>query len=500
MNYNMKKRYIALALVSALCACEPVEESGSFGYDQNVSSSNLLEGMVCSQYDLVDGKYVESSTGNYIKYDNQNVPSLRIYYIKPDGSQATLDKGKAGGIFNFVPKRGSEPKQTVYFEYITPAGEVFTASKEFTVKVAADLSMDMKLLCGNAGRKTWVWDDESGACWGSAGYLGFVTSGAASLTDGAWWGVATDGLGEQFEGYNYAFVDGPDSKMVLTDDGEIIKSSGGRGTFSVDMSITDNLGGYAAEGKTMGRLTTTGDGILFNQRINAGDHTDLPAQISEFDIAYVSPEHLVLISPSYFAATGGADWQEGTFWRFKSLDDAEGCLADNAEKTWTWDDTEGFPCWGNVGYVGFATSGKVSITAGAWWGVDPEGIAEQIEGASYAFADAGSVTMTFSADGSMTKSSGGKGTWSYDGTDTAPIGGWSKKGKTQGRLTVSGDGVLFNHRINAGDHEDLPSEITEFDVVFMGEDNLVLAAPSYFEASDGQDWQECTFWRFKKAE
>ena len=96
------------------------------------------------------------------------------------------------------------------------------------------------------------------------------------------------------------------------------QSSGGTGAFEVDITNTSDLGGYN-EGKTLGRFKTTGSGIMFAQRINAGDHPDLPAQISEFDIAYISDNNFVLIAPSYYLSSGGQSWQEGTFWRFKKV-------------------------------------------------------------------------------------------------------------------------------------------------------------------------------------
>ena len=107
--------------------------------------------------------------------------------------------------------------------------------------------------------------------------------------------------------------------------------------------------------------------------------------------------------------------------------------------------------------------------------------------------------MTFKNDGTYTKTSGGKGTWTFDANNTTDLGGYGD-GKTFGRLMTEGDGILFNQRINAGDHGDLPTTISEFDIAFLGDDHLVLIAPSYFKASGGESWQEGTFWRFIPAE
>ena len=100
--------------------------------------------------------------------------------------------------------------------------------------------------------------------------------------------------------------------MTFTSEGMIRKSSGGNGGFSYDISQTGDIGGYN-EGKTLGRFYTTGDGIMFPVRINAGTTTN------EFDIVHISDNNFVLAYPNKLASEGGASWEEGIFWRFKKV-------------------------------------------------------------------------------------------------------------------------------------------------------------------------------------
>ncbi len=105
--------------------------------------------------------------------------------------------------------------------------------------------------------------------------------------------------------------------MTFKKDGTFTKSSGGKGTFEFDAKNTLDLGGYG-EGKTWGRLTVTGDGLLFPVRINAG------TTVNEFDVVYFDDTHLVLSYPNYPKGTKNGDddaasWMEGTFWRFKKV-------------------------------------------------------------------------------------------------------------------------------------------------------------------------------------
>ncbi len=495
----MKKALYLFAAASLMVACDPIEEGGSFSPTAVTDSQLSQQGFFSFVQKDADGNL--ASDGNYFTYTTNPATIVRVYNYNAKGEEQQLAIGSSGS-FPILPTRGSDPNQKFYVQVVNSDLSKAQAEYTATVYVKQELTLAEKLMVSNSGKKTWIWDTTVDQCWGNAGYGGFATGGAASLTGGQWWGVGPADLGEQITNYGYAYNDAGDADeeafMVFNEDGSITKSStSDAGSWAADLANTSDLGGYG-EGTTMGRFTTTGSGILFNQRINAGDHGDLPATISEFDIAYVSPEHLVLIAPSYFKASGGESWQEGTFWRFRSTTDIEGCLTNNDSKTWKWDTTVD-QCWGNAGYSGFATGGAGSLTGGQWWGVGPADLTDQIANYGYSFQDAGDATMTFKNDGTYTKTSGGKGTWTFDANNTTDLGGYNE-GKTFGRLMTEGDGILFNQRINAGDHGDLPTTISEFDIAFLGDDHLVLIAPSYFKASGGESWMEGTFWRFIPAE
>ena len=118
-----------------LTACDPIKEDGTFDVD-NYTSSNLLDGAEFSQY-ADQACTTPQADGNYIKYNIPNASGIYIYYIKADGSEFKLTSGASGGVFNFVPARGSDPNQTVYFKYIDANNQEVVASKEFNVAVAS---------------------------------------------------------------------------------------------------------------------------------------------------------------------------------------------------------------------------------------------------------------------------------------------------------------------------------------------------------------------------
>ena len=115
----MKKKIFLFAFaVGILTACDPIKDEATLDID-NISSEQLLAGATFEQYNGVkdaDGKmvYTPAENGNYIKFNIPTVSSVQIFYLKPDGSEFVLSKGYSGGMFNFTPKRGSDPVQTVY--------------------------------------------------------------------------------------------------------------------------------------------------------------------------------------------------------------------------------------------------------------------------------------------------------------------------------------------------------------------------------------------------
>ena len=153
----MKKSILLFAVaLGMLTACDPIKEDGSMKID-SFTSSTLLDGAEFSQY-ADQACSTPQADGNWIKYNVPKATSVYIYYVKADGSEFKLSSGSAGGVFNFVPARGSDPNQTVYFRFVNANGEEVIASKEFTVQVAAELKPEVRLIASNAyGKKTWKW-------------------------------------------------------------------------------------------------------------------------------------------------------------------------------------------------------------------------------------------------------------------------------------------------------------------------------------------------------
>lgn len=498
---RISKYLLAAFALGLLAACDPIKDEADFDVTR-LSSDQLLARATFEQFSAVkaeDGSitYNPDPTGNYIKYCIPSVSGIQIYYLKPDGSEFVLASGSGSGMFNFTPSRGSEPVQTVYFRYINQDGETVEANKEFTLTVASDLAPEMKLLASNEGSKIWKWNPNApdGQFWGNMGSDGNQSGVDFALNgNGKWWGVVSD---EEFAGQINHTPDGQahgdeslDATMKITEDGMIYcYDAGGAEIRKGKFEVKNYDPTYSQSVAYCGILHTDPGTILFPYEINSGGN--MP---TDFEIAYLSAGRLVLVYPD--KGKWEEDWSEGTFWQFCSSTDIGGILTDYSSATWEWDDDNG-QCWGNGGYSSFVYGGAGSISSNSWWGVPSTSLEEQITNYGYGFADGPGATMTFNDDGSMTKSSGGKGTFAYDASNISDLGGYNE-GKTFGRLTTTGDGILFNQRINAGEHGDLPATISEFDIVYISEDNLVLIAPSSFKSSGGESWEEGTFWRFKK--
>ena len=482
----MKKTILLFAVaLGMLTSCDPQKEERDFDVT-NITTDQLLAGSTFTQYADAECT-IPAEDGNYIKFNCPNVSSLTIFYIKPDGSESVLSTGKSGGVLNFVPKRGSATNQTLYFRYVNQNGEEVVASHDFTVQVASDLTPEMKLIASNDGSKVWKWNFNApdGRAWGNmgSGEGGTYNGADLALNGGTWWGVTSP---EEFEGQMNHCSDGligdhtAGATMVITEDGDIIcYDESGKQIRKGKFNITDY--NPNAESGAIGILNTDAGSILWPYEINSGGNKP-----TWFEIAYLTPSRLVLCYPDQGKWNyDGSGWTEGTFWQFSSTTDIMGCLTDNDEATWTWDDSSG-ACWGNSGYPDFIANGASAVTGGQWWGVSAADVAEQVKNYDYGFADGGSATMTFTSDGMLTKSSGGKGGYSYDLTTTTPAyAPDNTEKKSLGRFKTTGDGILFPVRINAG------VAIDEFDIVYIDDNSFVLAAQG------GESW-EATFWRFKK--
>lgn len=491
----MKKSILLIAVaLGMLTACNPIKDDGSMDID-NFTAANLLDGATFSQY--ADEACTEAKAdGNWIKYSVPKASSMYIYYLKADGSESKLASGSNTGVFNFIPARGSDPNQTVYFKYINANLEETVASKEFTVEVASELTQEVKLLASDDGKKVWKWNINApeGRVWGNYGSDGngdgvdFALNGS-----GQWWGVTVNDNFEDQAGHTDSGSpqgdESMDATMVIADDGTITcYDASGNVIRSGSYKIKDYDPGYNNHSFYCGVLET--DAVLFPWEINGGGK-----KVTTYYISYLSPSRLVLVYPDTGdwnpESNNGGAWGEGTFWQFYSETDVMGCLTDNNEATWTWYDGE--QSWGNGNYGDLVIGGKNSLTGNSWWGVPASSVAEQISGYSYGLDDSEGATMTFTKDGDIKKSSGGTGTFSYDIKNTNDIGGWGLK--TWGRFTTTGDGVLFPVRINAG------TTTNEFDIVYIDDDYFVLAYPNDgANVSIGNEgsWAEGTFWRFQK--
>ena len=154
--------------------------------------------------------------------------------MKPDGTEFKLASGSAGGVFNFVPARGSDPNQTVYFKYINANLEEVVATHDFTVEVAQELKPEIRFLASNDyGKKIWKWDPTvTGVVWGNMGYCGGAGADVGISGNGQWWGVVAEseteaGSGNGFlqqlqhthDGAYHGDGDVDKSYMIFTEDG-----------------------------------------------------------------------------------------------------------------------------------------------------------------------------------------------------------------------------------------------------------------------------------------
>lgn len=498
----MKKTLMILALAGGvfLTSCDPQKAEGDF-VSPTMTTESLLNGASFAQFDMVDGKYVPSETGNYIQYNFPGVSAVNVYYMKGNDKK-TLSYGRAGGIVYYKPSRGSDPLQTVYFSYLNADGQEVVAEKQFTLKVAQALDPAVKVLVSNSGVKKWKWMPTStngGAVWGNGGYLAGEQNGSLDI-NGAWWGCGVlDGdCGDTFEGqtqhagdkYNdikgecYAL-----SYMEFNEDGSLTAYSNegvkiNEGSFSIkdynDNQITN------ADKFSRGTLETSAGAILWPFAINTGG-----MQPEAFEIGWLDPARMVLI----YAAEGTGGWSECTWWSFMSDDDPSGILASH---DWHWKPTEvnGGAVWGNGGYLAGSQDGTGAIN-GAWWGCGPndgscgDTFEGQMQHAGDAYVageeymdskmvfneDEASITV-FGKDGNELRA----GSFSLDWTPNA-------EHFSLGNLNTSAGAILWPFAINKDGL--MP---TSFEVGYLGTDAMILIyAP---EGTGG--WSECTWWSFGK--
>ena len=471
-----------------LTACDPIKEDGSMKID-SFTSSTLLDGAEFSQY-ADQACSTPQADGNWIKYSVPKATSVYIYYVKADGSEFKLSSGSAGGVFNFVPARGSDPNQTVYFRFVNANGDEVIASKEFTVQVAAELKPEVRLIASNAyGKKTWKWNvgnnTSSGHVWGNFGADGSWRGDA--LNDFVWWGVddaadLTGQLGHSVTGQAIG-EESNDATMVFTEDGLVkcYDANGSEirnGTYEIKGWTGDNHDGFK-----YGVLHTSEGATLFPFEINAGGR-----YVTDYWIYSLTTDQMILVYPDNGAFSG---WSEGTYWNFKSDSDVSGMMTNYGSKTWTWNvgnTTSSGHVWGNFGADGNWRGEYLNDFV--WWGVDDAADLTGQLGHSVTGSATGEenndATMVLNEDGTV-KCYDASGSEIRSGSyeiDLSTADGWKK-----GTFKTTEGAILFPFEINAGGRY-----VTDFQIFHISGSEMILTYPDNGAFSG---WSEGTYWNFK---
>jgi 5-hydroxyisourate hydrolase-like protein (transthyretin family) len=484
----MKKSILLFAVaLGMLTACDPIKDDGTFEVD-NLTPATLLEGATFSQY--ADQACTEpQADGNWIKYSIPKASGVFIYYVKPDGSEFKLASGASGGVFNFVPARGSDPNQTVYFKYINANLEEVVATKDFTVAVAAELKPEVRLIASNKyGKKTWTWNvgntTSNGLVWGNFGADGSWRG--ETLNDFIWWGVAdaaelTGQLGHSVTGTAIGEEDN-NATMVFTEDG-LVKCYDASG--SEIRSGEYQIQGWTGEldGFKYGTLHTSEGATLFPFEINAGGR-----YVTDYWIYSLTSDQMVLVYPDNGAFSG---WSEGTYWNFKSDSDVSGMMTNYGSKTWTWNvgnTSSNGSVWGNFGADGNWRGDLLNDFY--WWGVaDAAELTGQL-GHSVTGSATGEenndATMVLTEDG-IVKCYDANGTEIRSGEyeiDLSTADVWKK-----GTFKTTEGATLFPYEINAGGRY-----VTDYQIFRITGSEMILTYPDNGAFSG---WSEGTYWNFK---
>jgi hypothetical protein len=486
----MKKSILLFAVaLGMLTACDPIKEDGSMKID-SFTSSNLLDGAEFSQY-ADQACTTPQADGNWIKYNVPKATSVYIYYVKADGSEFKLSSGSAGGVFNFVPSRGSDPNQTVYFKYINANNEEVIATKEFTVQVAAELKPEIRLIASNDyGKKTWKWDPSiTGAVWGNMGYCGGKGSDVGISGNGQWWGVtSTDEFNGQLQHTHNGMNNGDgdlNAYMVFTEDG-LIKSYDASGNVIRDGAYS--IENYNANGEwKVGDLVT--DAILWPYEINSNGN--IPGT---YEICYLTSDKMTLVYPDGGDYGSLGNWGEATFWHFCSDSDVKGMTYgyDNG-KDWTWDYDGTNTVWGNMGYCGGNGSDVGLAHNGQWWGVTNEaefmGQLNHTNDGNAHGDESMDAFMTLTPDGMITRHAGDGSVINSGSFEIEEVSGNAWK---QANLNTTAGTILFPYEINSCGN--MP---TTFEMVYVSGNKMCLVYPDGGDFGGLGNWGEATYWHFK---
>ena len=393
-------------------------------------------------------------------------------------------------MFNFVPARGSDPNQTVYFKYINADLEETVASKDFTVEVASELKDEIRLIASNKyGSKVWTWNvgntTSNGLVWGNFGADG--TWRGETLNDFIWWGVAdaaelTGQLGHSVTGAATGEEDN-NATMVFTEDG-LVKcyDAAGNQIRSGEYEIQGWTG--QLDGFKYGTLHTTEGATLFPFEINAGGR-----YVTDYWIYTLNTSEMILVYPDNGEFSG---WSEGTYWNFTSDSDVSGMMTNYGEKAWTWNignTTSNGAVWGNFGADG--TWRGATLNDFFWWGVTDASeltgqLGHSVTGAATGEEDNGAY-MVLTEDG-VVKCYDASGTEIRSGNyeiDLSTEDIWK-----MGTFKTTEGATLFPFEINAGGRY-----VTDYQIFSISDSEMILTYPDNGAFSG---WSEGTYWNFKK--
>lgn len=482
----MKKlSYFALAATAILCACDPIEEGGTF--DPVAVSQDVLSNGSFITFTQKDANGNPAADGNYITYTTNPATTITVSQRKGDAN-VILAVGPTGS-FKLAPGRGSNPNQELVIS-VANSDRTFTEStRTINVFVKQDLDPEYKLLLGEAGKKSWAFAvDGVNEVWGNAGNSGNGAGFNAVAVDGKWWGVKTN---EEFEG-QMAHAQGDEALGALD------AAAGSYMTFDEDYNIasftTDGgairKGSYEivnydpsrSSGWQIGTLKTSVPAVLWPYSINENGK-----QVTEFDIMYLDSNHMTLV---YTKGNGAGSWGEISYWRFINVTPSKNVLEGLSSRKWSWAN-DGVEVWGNAGNSGNGAGFGRQAVDGKWWGViDAADLSGQLAHSgdkaygdesndAYMIFGDGKVN-SYAADGSQIRG----GSYEISVYPEGRNGGWEL-----GKLTTSAPALLFPWSINEGG-----VAVTEFDIMYMDGDYMNLV---YTKGNGAGSWGEITYWRFK---
>lgn len=481
----MKKSIICMMAAAALfCACDPVMDDKDFDA-VSTTSQQLSDAVSFKVYtDEALTKEAGPAEGNFVKFTTS--PAQVVTIIQKNGEAEKILATGASGSFKLSPKRGESNDQVVTVRVVNSDNSVIDAEKTVNVWVKSDLDPEYKLLLGEAGKKSWMWDFDAttgSTCWGNGGNDGNGAGFTARTVPGHWWGVETpEGLADQLQHSDTGAPTGEENSgayMTFDEDGNaVVYTAGGsvirKGTFELQ-----NYDPSRSSGWQIATLHTDQSAVLFPFSINENGK-----KVTDFDVMYLDANHMTLV---YTKGNGAGSWGEITHWMFKNCSPSTDILEGNEKWGWAQD---GNGCWGNAGNSGNGAGFNATAVDGKWWGVNVGSeLKDQLAhsgGNDYGDADDnaymifknGTVT-SYKGDGSVIRSSD----YSLNIYPDGRAGGWEL-----GKLSTKSAGLLFPFSINEGG-----KDVTEFDVMYMNGDNMTLV---YTKGNGAGSWGEITFWRF----